>query len=64
MMNLCEFLENMHPDCFVIVEMNGEIIMGSKVGDISAEDSCMYWIQAESISLNGDDIMHIPVVLR
>lgn len=61
-MNLWDFLENLHPESLVVLENNGEMIMKSKVCDISEDDFCMYWIKAESIVLNGDGILHIPVV--
>lgn len=60
-MNLCEFLEDIHPDSYVIVEMDGKIIFASKVHDIAEEDSCMYWIKSKSIMFKEDGIIHISV---
>lgn len=60
-MNLCEFLEDIHPDSYVIVEMDEKIIFASKVHDIAEEDSCMYWIKSKSIMFKEDGIIHISV---
>lgn len=62
MMNLCEFLENLVPECRVTVEMGGVVIFCSKVCDISEDDSCMYWIPPGSVNIVGDGVLHIPAV--
>ena len=59
-MNLFDFLENWHPNTFIIVEAEDYIIFVGTVKDIPLETSCKYWVQEGTVRKDGEKVV-IPV---